>query len=598
MAALGELVVSLSANTAKFNDGLSKAAYQSQKAFESMTANAKMYGKALGITAVAGATAFVYAMQRSIEVLAQLDDMAQKTGSSVENLSRLQQVATQYGQDFGAVDSALVKLAKSLAEVDDESSSASKSLRALGISQEFVKSNDTSAVFVEIAKRLQTYQDGNGKVLIGNNLMGKSFADLLPYINDVAENIDRFTGVTAQAAAQAAKFQDDIGGLKLQFDNLVMAVTSDALPALNELTNNFIENQKKAGTFLATLASIGNILKIATVGTDIEQAEKRQLELLERLTVAEKRYNETSSEGNKKANENARRNLINMRKELGEVTKFLEEKQSKAPSVEKAVLSAPKDTTEKTFKSVVDSKKKQVDDINKEEIRRLNIAIWVNEQIAMLEKTKNDEIAEMTAKRMDIEQRRANENFEEAQRIYNEKLDAEQKLVEQSKIGFEDLKNAIDGFAQDGANAMADFIFGTQGSFSDMVNSMLKDLARLALQRSIFDPLVKGITGSLGTEGFGGFLSSMFGGGRAQGGNVQGGKSYLVGEYGPEVVTMGGNGTVTPNMGGNVSVSVNVDANGGSVESNETFGKQLGNAIKATVQSELLKQKRQGGLLA
>jgi SLT domain-containing protein len=90
----------------------------------------------------------------------------------------------------------------------------------------------------------------------------------------------------------------------------------------------------------------------------------------------------------------------------------------------------------------------------------------------------------------------------------------------------------------------------------------------------------------------------MFGGGRAQGGNVQGGRSYLVGEYGPEVVTMGGNGTVTPNMGGNVSVNVNVDSTGGSVESNESFGKQLGNAIKATVQSELLKQKRQGGLLA
>jgi tape measure domain-containing protein len=50
--------------------------------------------------------------------------------------------------------------------------------------------------------------------------------------------------------------------------------------------------------------------------------------------------------------------------------------------------------------------------------------------------------------------------------------------------------------------------------------------------------------------------------------------------------------------GGTTNVVVNVDASGSSVESDQSQAKALGNAISAAVQSELVKQKRPGGLLA
>jgi hypothetical protein len=54
-------------------------------------------------------------------------------------------------------------------------------------------------------------------------------------------------------------------------------------------------------------------------------------------------------------------------------------------------------------------------------------------------------------------------------------------------------------------------------------------------------------------HGISGFFSSLFGGGKAAGGPVMGGRSYLVGEHGPEILRMGGSGFITPNavMGGN-----------------------------------------------
>ena len=47
-----------------------------------------------------------------------------------------------------------------------------------------------------------------------------------------------------------------------------------------------------------------------------------------------------------------------------------------------------------------------------------------------------------------------------------------------------------------------------------------------------------------------------------------------------------------------VDINVNVDASGSSVEASEQGGRELGRAIAVAIQSELVKQKRPGGLLA
>ena len=88
--------------------------------------------------------------------------------------------------------------------------------------------------------------------------------------------------------------------------------------------------------------------------------------------------------------------------------------------------------------------------------------------------------------------------------------------------------------------------------------------------------------------------------GLASGGPAKGGKSYIVGERGPELFTPGVSGTVTPNhaLGGSTNIVVNVDASGSSVQGDEEQSKELGRLISVAVQSELIQQKRPGGILA
>ena len=86
----------------------------------------------------------------------------------------------------------------------------------------------------------------------------------------------------------------------------------------------------------------------------------------------------------------------------------------------------------------------------------------------------------------------------------------------------------------------------------------------------------------------------------ADGGRIPGGRPTLVGERGPELFTPGVSGMITPNhaLGGSTTVVVNVDASGSSVEGDEQGGRKLGLVLSAAIESELIKQKRPGGLLA
>ena len=85
----------------------------------------------------------------------------------------------------------------------------------------------------------------------------------------------------------------------------------------------------------------------------------------------------------------------------------------------------------------------------------------------------------------------------------------------------------------------------------------------------------------------------------ANGGRIPGGRASLVGEKGPELFTPATSGYVTPNnaIGGSTNVVVNVDASGSSVEGDEQQSRELGELISVAIQSELIKQKRPGGLL-
>jgi tape measure domain-containing protein len=117
-----------------------------------------------------------------------------------------------------------------------------------------------------------------------------------------------------------------------------------------------------------------------------------------------------------------------------------------------------------------------------------------------------------------------------------------------------EISSAVDDAARRMEDAFFDFIDGTKTSFKDMVNSILRDIARLVFRKAITEPIAKGISG---------IIEKIFT--RAGGGPVGGGRPYLVGEKGPELFVPNTSGTIVPNSelsGGaiNLTIQQNVSA--------------------------------------
>jgi tape measure domain-containing protein len=165
---------------------------------------------------------------------------------------------------------------------------------------------------------------------------------------------------------------------------------------------------------------------------------------------------------------------------------------------------------------------------------------------------------------------------------------------------------------QTAQEALASFFQNIAKSFLDMATEIIAQMVIMYAFKQLlglfgggagiapsnnFSGAFSGTTASFNPSSFGmGLLP-----GRAKGGPVSSGQTYMVGERGPELFVPGRSGTIVANDkmgGGNTNVVVNVDAKGSSVEGDEQGANQLGRVISAAVQSELIKQQRPGGILA
>ena len=163
----------------------------------------------------------------------------------------------------------------------------------------------------------------------------------------------------------------------------------------------------------------------------------------------------------------------------------------------------------------------------------------------------------------------------------------EKEAATMNKV-FESIGQSIETGIVDSLTSAVD---GTK-KLADVAADTLRNVANILIQFGVSTAL-----GGLGSTG--GILGKLFGGGKAKGGTVTGGRSYVVGEKGPELFTPGRSGSIAPSGSfGGAKVTVNVDASGTQVQGNQPNAKLLGQAIGAAVQAELIKQKRPGGLLA
>jgi len=183
----------------------------------------------------------------------------------------------------------------------------------------------------------------------------------------------------------------------------------------------------------------------------------------------------------------------------------------------------------------------------------------------------------------------------------------------------EQAENAVVNAFKGMEDAMVKFVMTGKLNFKDLANSIIADLTRMLVRAAITKPLFKFLFPGLADGGVvsgGEIVPSANGNVFAKnkivpykmGGIVNRPTIFpmqnglgLMGEAGPEAVMplkRGANGKLGVQSSGGVgNIVVNVDASGSSVEGDSARSEQFGKALAAAIQSEMIKQKRPGGLL-
>ena len=208
-------------------------------------------------------------------------------------------------------------------------------------------------------------------------------------------------------------------------------------------------------------------------------------------------------------------------------------------------------------------------------------------------------------------------NFVENNPVLKFLLGQVQKIMPKVEIQVEgdnlkDLKKDIDD-AADGANKLSDAFKKVGDNIATGVSDALTDA--IMQTRSLADAaksLLQSVARQLLQLGINTFLFSAFGGSSglfknlptfASGGRPKVGQPSIVGEKGAELFVPSRAGTIIPNdqLGGSLTnnIVVNVDVSGGvDAQGGEQESRELGRLIAVAVQSEIIQQKRAGGLLA
>jgi len=139
-------------------------------------------------------------------------------------------------------------------------------------------------------------------------------------------------------------------------------------------------------------------------------------------------------------------------------------------------------------------------------------------------------------------------------------------------------------------------IKGTK-TFGDAMLSVLDRIRDKILDKAL-SKLFDGFAEKAGGSFIGNFFGKLLG--RAGGGSVTKGRSFLVGENGPEVFTPASSGNITSNkeLGGTTNITINIDSSGSSREGDDGKMADFATELSSIIQAEIIDQKRSGGLLA
>jgi|694.fasta_scaffold02092_41 hypothetical protein len=493
---------------------------------------------ALGALGIAfSAREVVSWVKSAVDAADTLKDLSQKTGIAVEELDALSLVAEQNGTDIESVSGALSRLAKTMGDALGGSVKAKDALSQFGITISEIRDGSITATeaVARISDRVEAMPDGLQKAAALQKLFGKSAAELVPLMNaggnsirNAVKELDAYGALIGpEFAATADEFNDRLAVMQRLSRSLAVEIGSELLPVINELLDELLLFVKSNGGISGIFDGLKADFDGLTTFLSNTAAEWQKIKpIFDWLDSIAKDYGPFSSMMSKPLEINIPADGVPTSKNAYDFYGTGAFKQKpvfgtgydfmSGDEAEKAASAAQKriDLLKKQNSEISDYVLRQSEaiDLLRLEGQAVNMSEFEYQQLVSAKQHEhdvtqatNDMLPETAAKYREV----ADSMFATRQAI--EKLNYEQSRTFEFGIKTalrdyaEAAGNTADGINQAVTNAfqgmedaLVDFVKTGKLDFSSLVDSMISDLARLAIQQAILGPLSQALLGSLG----------------------------------------------------------------------------------------------------
>jgi len=495
--------------------------------------------------------AFVGLVKGAVDSADSFGKLSDQTGIAANSLQAYANAGKLAGVGQETIDKGLRRLAQSMREADQGVATYSDSYKALGISVRDSDGNlkSSETVLGEIADRFADLPDGATKAAISMEIFGRSGASLINLLNGGSAALSEFNYAVSDEFAQNAEFfNDQIAVLGIRFDGFRKQLADALLPTLNNLIGVFSDLFSSQQDFTMLFDAIGFSIKTVSAAIFTTIAGFKFLGRV--VTDILKIINEARKGNFKGAIGIGQEGLADTKEQFKEDMKVFND-------IFTGTENAPATYFREGTKSV-------------EEFATAITQSFGGQMQSKL-KSFNDSIKTIQESMADV--------------------------VVKGIKGMED--------------ALVNFVMTGKLNFKNLANSIISDMARIAIQQTITKPFTNFIEGIFGNANGNAFVD-----GKVQkyayGGTVvrkptlfpmANGGVGLMGEAGAEAILplrRGSNGKLGVQSTGanmNTTVNVTVNADSTSVEGDYDKSKQLGKAVAAAIQQQLILERRPGGLL-
>jgi hypothetical protein len=256
-----------------------------------------LVGKLGGVGAALGAGLSALQVANVLQVADQLDDLSEKTGISVEQLSALRFAGEAVGTELTSLTTGVRELSKRMADAAGGGKATSEAFRAIGVEVKNADGSLRSAdeVLLDVADRFAQYEDGAAKAALAQELFGKSGADMIPFLNQGKQGIEGLRREAEQLgviysgdlAKASAEFNDNLVKLRAAAEGVAVQLGGPLIQELTRTSEYFLRVAKDAGVLEAVFSTLARGAKIRLGLDDVGQLESRaraQAAEIERVT--------------------------------------------------------------------------------------------------------------------------------------------------------------------------------------------------------------------------------------------------------------------------------------------------------------------------